>query len=94
MGIDCRHWILAWALGQFANDETARAVMKSYDAFLAALDDELKRKHLKTLDFGVQDDALFEEQRKNDRSFRDALEVFFFDSNDRLGKLTRRYGVF
>ena len=86
--------LLSWGLLHFACDETARTVMRAYNNFLATLDDAKKRDHLKQLEFGNADDPIFDEQRKNSRAFHDGLETFFFDSNERLGKLTRRYGVF
>jgi len=86
--------LLAWALLNFADDDTSRKVMNAYDKFLETLNDKDKRDHLKELKFGNPDDPVFDEQRKNNREFRDGLETLFFDSHERLAKLTRRYGVF
>ncbi|MEQ8785603.1 MAG: nucleotidyltransferase domain-containing protein [Pirellulaceae bacterium] len=86
--------LLAWTVFNFASDEVARKLFGSYDQFLATLNDNEKRDHLKKLEFGAQDDALFNEQRQLNRDFRDGLDALFFESHERLTHLTRRYGVF
>jgi hypothetical protein len=86
--------LLAQAISRYATPEVGKNVFGPYNKFLETMNDQEKRNSLKELDFDNADDPLFEEERKNTRLFRDALEVFFFSSHDRLGKLTRRYGVF
>jgi len=68
--------------------------MGAYDRFLAMLSAPDKRDGLKKLAFEDASGSLFDEQRENTRCFRDGLGELFFESNERLTQLTRRYGVF
>lgn len=86
--------LLANVMDSFADPETAKKVLHSYDQFLATLNNEEKRGRLSQLEFGMTDDHLFVEQRDISRTFREGLEELFFESHDRLTELTRRYGVF
>jgi hypothetical protein len=73
----------------------AASAMTAYDKFLAILSDEDKRKDLKKLRMAdVGSDRVFEEARAISHHFRDGIESFFFDGDENLAKLTRRYGVF
>lgn len=87
--------VLSTGLLDFAADGTARNVMSAYDRFLQALDSDQERSRLERLEFdaAVQDD-LFLELREISHRFRDGLESLFFDDNEQLRMLTRRYGVF
>lgn len=75
--------------------DAGRRILGSYDKFLSMLADVTKRDSLERLEFGNSSDALFKEQRTNTNEFQEGLEQLFFESgNDRLTKLTKRYGVF
>jgi hypothetical protein len=83
---------VAFRVGAF---DIGRRILDSYDAFLLMLADRDKREALEKLGFGDSSDALFKEQRANSNKFQEGLEQLFFESrNDRLTKLTKRYGVF
>jgi len=94
--------LLAEAFLEFAANETtaqsaneaARRTINAYDFFLETMDDPARRKDLADLDLEEADDELFKEQRRNTGNFRDGLETLFFYSDDRLTRLTRKYGVF
>jgi predicted nucleotidyltransferase len=86
--------LLADTLEVYAKPEVSARVMGSYNNFIATLDDVNKRHRLETLDVDRADDPLFEEQRRNTGVFRDGLQSLFFESNEQLTKLTKRYGVF
>jgi hypothetical protein len=86
--------LLAETLLKYADAKTGKLIMGAYDRFLAMLNDLEMRETLKKLRFDEADNPLFEQQRQNTRDFRDGLETLFFGSNDRLTKLTQRYGVF
>lgn len=75
--------------------DSGRRIFDSYDNFLSMLADSAKRDALDKLPFGSSGDALFKAQRENSNEFQIGLEQLFFESgNDRLTKLTKRYGVF
>jgi len=76
--------------------ETAHLLLDAYDAFLAILSDTEKRNHLKNLplDDDLGKDALFREVSALGRRFQDGLDRLFFQEDDILAKLIRRYGVF
>lgn len=86
--------LLADVLDRYATPETALKVMDAYEAFIGMLSDQGKRSHLESLPFNAVDDGLFSEMREVSRSFRDGLETLFFDSNEQITRLTKRYGVF
>ena len=86
--------VLAEALLRFANPETSRLIMGSYESFLAMLNNAEQREALERLKFSESNHALFTEQRRQTQDFRDGLERLFFQANPRLTKLTQRYGVF
>jgi len=86
--------LLSRAFHQFSKAEVGVKGLGAYNKFLEAMNDSTKRSWLDQLEFENVTDSLFEDERMNTRLFRDALEELFFDSDPKLGKLTRRYGVF
>jgi len=84
------------ALRPAVRAETARALFEAYDAFLAILQDEGKREHLKRLTFADLDrgDALFRETARLGRDFQGALHRLFFEEDAEIRRLALDYGVF
>ena len=75
--------------------DAGRRIFDSYELFMSMLADAEKRNALEKLEFGNSNDLLFRQQRENSKEFETGLEKLFFESgNDRLTKLTKRYGVF
>ncbi|QDU73040.1 hypothetical protein Pan97_00060 [Bremerella volcania] len=85
---------LASALHNLAPKPLASRILRSYDQFIELLNNEDRRNHLEGLSFDNSEDDVFQHERNNSREFRDGLLEFFFDSDQRLAHLTRRYGVF
>ena len=77
-------------------DDVARRAFGSYDAYLTLIDDREKREHLsKDVDFErAHEDHVIKEVREISHEFGNALERLFFDQNESLTALTRKYGVF
>ena len=76
-------------------DESAAKAFSAYDEFVAMLADREKRRHLDDLEpTNFEEDSVFTEARTLSRQFRDALQYLFFDSNDHMNRLIRKYGVF
>jgi hypothetical protein len=84
------------ALRPAVSVETALGLFTAYDAFLAILADDEKRRHLKQLTFADLDrgDALFRDTSRTARQFQEALDRLFFVEDDKLRRLTLDYGVF
>jgi hypothetical protein len=80
----------------FDSKATAEQLLSAYDQYLGMINDSTKRKHLDTaVDFqNALQDEIFAEVRDISHKFGSALETLFFSENDRLRKLTQRYGVF
>lgn len=77
----------------FATDDLAREFLDSYGAFLAILDEE--RTHLEELDSEDPGrDPVFSKVREQSRRFQNTLDRLFFESNNDLTTLVKRYGVF
>ena len=74
---------------------TVRQLFDAYDDFIALLGDEDKRNHLKKLPADeIGRDPLFTEARKLGFRFQDGLDRLFFEEDDLLRMLIRKYGVF
>jgi hypothetical protein len=75
--------------------DAARELFGAYDAFLALLDDEESRDHLKTLSPDRAADPLYARAQETANAFQRGLDMIFFEPNDsRIPELTRIYGVF
>jgi len=75
--------------------ETAGMVMDNYDAFLGIVADEEKRKHLVNLPVeALGEDALFKEASRLTYTFQDGLDRLFFEEDEDIASLVRRFGVF
>jgi predicted nucleotidyltransferase len=75
--------------------ETARALFDSYDAFLGLLADPDKRDGLKRLPLdALGTDATFAEVRTFGKEFQRGLDRLFFEEDEALRELIKRYGVF
>lgn len=85
--------LLAFSLDTFAGEDVGRKVLGAYNHFLATVDDREKRTALEKLKFG-ESSPLFNEMRQVTREFTDGLVTLFFDSQETVAELTRKYGVF
>ena len=76
--------------------ETALGLFEAYDAFVGALGDDDKRRHLKRLTFANLDrgDTLFRDTSRMARRFQTALHQLFFVEDPQLRRLVLDYGVF
>lgn len=88
--------ILCGALVRYPHlHSTACLVLDAYNAFLEALADDDRRKHLEDLLPSQQDsDSDYQQLRRLSHQFRDGVLNLFFDSHSGLFELTRVYGVF
>jgi hypothetical protein len=77
------------------NSPSARALLDSYEAFLALLENEELRKHLDNLKIEqARGDSVFQEVRQMGHSFQDALTRILFDESKEVRDLVRKYGIF
>lgn len=76
--------------------ETAQILFDAYDAFVAILADDEKRRKLKgfPLDDDLGKEPLFRDVSRLGRQFQEGLDRLFFGEDDILFKLIKRYGVF
>lgn len=87
--------LLSQVLSEHADNQTAVEILTPYDEFLGCLHDKEKREHLKELSFDdAREDDVFNELRTISHRFQEGLERLFFDQDEELFRLTRRYGVF
>jgi hypothetical protein len=87
--------IVSQALDQFASNDTAAQLLAAYNAFLALLDDEDKRRHLEGLQpEAAAQDGIYQLAREMTHQFQGALDKLFFEDHVELSKLIRKYGVF
>ncbi|HEX4497511.1 MAG TPA: DUF294 nucleotidyltransferase-like domain-containing protein [Thermoanaerobaculia bacterium] len=86
--------LLSRALLRIDRPDIVRALMESYDGFLALLGDPESRSHLEALKFEqVEGDLVFGKIRQLSHSFQEGLTSLFFGDDD-LRKLVIKYGVF
>lgn len=75
--------------------ETTQKVIGAYDAFMAIVSDEDKRRHLSNLPFDAFDqDALWKEATNLTYTFQDGLDQVFFLEDPEIAGLVRQFGVF
>lgn len=87
--------LLSKVLLRQAKEDVVLGIVSSYDSFLALLDDDGKREHLKKLQFeAASNDPLFTEVRALSRKFQQGLTRLFFGEDERLRDLMVTYGVF
>ncbi len=87
--------VLCGVLLTRAKPETAQAILRAYDAFLAALDDEDTRNGLARLTAEASyADPVFRELRNRSREFEAGLIELFYTDDDDLRNLMMKYGVF
>ena len=87
--------VLAESLSKYALEDTAKQIMNAYNSFLSKLADSDLRNHLEELDISKSDtDKVFNELCDVSREFQNGLTSFFFNDNEQLAELTRKYGVF
>jgi hypothetical protein len=70
-------------------------LFSAYEDFLEVLSDQAKRKHLEELTPDqLESDLLYAEAREISHRFADAVQSIFLSSDNPIGELTIRYGVF
>lgn len=75
--------------------ETATKVVGSYDRFMSILSDEDKRNHLSGLPLdALGGDSLFKEATGLTYEFQEGLDQLFFEADEEVAGLVRRFGVF
>ncbi len=75
--------------------ETISDLLDSYDLFLECLNDVKRRDHLEILSYEDSiSDTVFQQMRKVGQQFQRGLDRLFFEDNDELKWLIRRYGIF
>lgn len=76
--------------------ETALSLFKSYDAFLAVLDDDEKRDDLARAQShdDLRTSTAWKEVRELTKPFHEALVTLFLKEDGRLAALTMEYGIF
>jgi hypothetical protein len=85
---------LATVVFRFA-PHLATDIFDNYDAFLALLNDDDKRKGLEKMSpHEAYEDKVFLEARSAAINFDAALTKLMFDSDERVAQLVRKYGVF
>ena len=86
----------AETLSRFAGKpESVVQLFNAYEDFLGVLSDQSKRKHLENLTPDqLESDPLYAEAREISHGFRDAVHSIFLNSDNPIGELTIRYGVF
>lgn len=87
--------LLARVVLEQPNDETAVLIFSSYNQFLTALSDPVKREALGRVTFDeATTDPAYTSLREASRDFRAGISRLFFDDHPALGRLIREYGVF
>lgn len=88
--------LAAQSLFKFAGNEKAvKEFFDAYNEFLGFLSDTSKREVLKSLEPDqLETDPTYLEARKISHKFQDAVKRIFLTSDNAIGDLTLRYGVF
>jgi hypothetical protein len=88
--------LTAETLSLFAGKpKTVGELFSAYEEFLGMLSDQAKRKHLeKLIPDELESDSLYAEAREISHRFGDAVQSIFLTSDNPIGELTIRYGVF
>ncbi len=75
--------------------DTIQRMFNSYEGFLSLLADGEKRRALEDLPEAEKDEApVYQEVRRLGKSFERALEDLFFEHDNNLYQLIKKYGVF
>jgi predicted nucleotidyltransferase len=88
--------LTAETLSLFAGKpKTVGELFSAYEEFIGMLSDQAKRKHLeKLIPDELESDSLYAEAREISHRFGDAVQSIFLTSDNPIGELTIRYGVF
>lgn len=87
--------VLADAFVAFEAWEAARTAFDAYETFLAILNNQSERDHLKNLTVEqAGDDAVFARGKSAAAAFQAGLEKLFFETNSTLTRAVQAYGVF
>ena len=87
--------VLAEALLNYASKEAAVCIMNAYERFIENLACPETRRYLDSLEMSNSDmDETFNHMCQISREFQKGLTSFFFDGDEQLARLTRKYGVF
>lgn len=87
--------LLARVVLEQPNDDTARQIFSSYNAFLLTLSHPDQRKALDRITFDESStDPTYTSLRGASRDFRSGTNSLFFDDHPMLKQLIRQYGVF
>lgn len=87
--------VLAETCERCASTNTAKTIFDAYDTFLERLSDKKIRDHLEKLETSEADtDSTFNDLCDVSRKFQTGLITLFFDENEQLRELIRKYGVF
>jgi predicted nucleotidyltransferase len=88
--------ILADALLRYSiSTDTVTELLNAYDLFLQCLNDAKCRTHLEKLPYEESiSDTVFQQMRRAGHQFQHGLDRLFFQDNEDLRQLIRKYGVF
>jgi predicted nucleotidyltransferase len=76
-------------------EKAAKDIFDSYDEFVGILADAEMRGRLEELsETEANEDKVYQRARTLSHSFRDGLQIFFFDTKSGMDFLTKNYGVF
>jgi hypothetical protein len=84
------------AVTRFAGKlRTVGELFSAYEDFLGVLSDKSERRHLEDLTPDqLETDAVYADAREISHRFGDAVQSIFLNSDNPIGQLTIRYGVF
>lgn len=87
--------LVARVVLEYDDDDIARAIFTSYDAFVQVLADPESRKKLEAVRFeDAAHDPTYDGLREVSHAFRGGVTRLFFDVHPKLPRLIRDFGVF